>query len=190
MDSSTDITRLLNELSAGDRSAFDQLFTLVYAELRTLAARYMRRERPDHTLQTTALVNGAYLKLIKQTDAPWQTRLHFFAVAATVMRHILVDHARARKTAQRGGDTPRVALDEAAIITTERASELVALDEALKELARLDARQAQVVELRYFGGLTLAEAGEFLGVSSDTVTRDWNSAKAFLYQRIRGRAGG
>lgn len=186
MDSSNDITRLLNDLSSGNQVAFDQLFALVYDELRLLASRYMRRERGDHTLQTTALVNEAYLKLVNRNDATWQTRVHFFAVAATVMRHILVDHARARGSARRGGDTPRVPLDEVAVISPERAAEVVALDEALQELEALDARQARVVELRYFGGLTLAEAAEVLQVSSDTVSRDWNSAKAFLYQRIRG----
>lgn len=186
MDSSNDITRLLNDLSSGNQVAFDQLFTLVYDELRLLASRYMRRERGDHTLQTTALVNEAYLKLVNRSDATWQTRVHFFAVAATVMRHILVDHARARGSARRGGDTPRVPLDEAAVISPERAEQVVALDDALQELAALDARQARVVELRYFGGLTLAEAAEFLQVSSDTVSRDWNSAKAFLYQRMNG----
>lgn len=186
--SSTEITRLLNEWSEGGReggeAAFKKLFPLVYDELRVMAAGYMRRERSDHTLQTTALVNEAYLKLISRSSATWQNRLHFFAVAAIVMRHILVDHARARATARRGGEIERVSLDEAAIITEERASELVALDEALKELAQLDARQAQIVELRYFGGLTLAETAEFLEISPDTVSRDWNSAKAFLYQRI------
>jgi RNA polymerase sigma factor (TIGR02999 family) len=185
VESSKDITGLLNEWSGGKQASFDNLFALVYDELRMMASGYMRRERVDHTLQTTALVNEAYLKLVSRSSATWRNRLHFFAIAATVMRHILVDHARARATARRGGgEMERVALDEAAIISVERASELVALDEALKELARLDWRQAQIVELRYFGGLTLKETAEFLEISPDNVSRDWNSAKAFLYQRI------
>ena len=186
METSNEITRLLNRLSDGDQGAFESLFALVYDELRALASGYMRRERSDHTLQTTALVNEAYLKLVSRPDASWHNRLHFFAVAAGVMRHILVDHARARSAARRGGGAHRISLDDVALISEARAWELVALDEALKELARLDARQARVVELRYLGGLTLAEAAEFLKISPDTVTRDWNSAKAFLYQRVNG----
>jgi RNA polymerase sigma factor (TIGR02999 family) len=183
MDS--EITLLLNELNAGNRAVFAQVFALVHDELRQLASRYMRRERQDHTLQTTALVNEAYLRLVNQ-DAGWRTRLHFFAVAATVMRHILVDHARARNSARRGGGIAHVTLDEAAVLAPERTDEILALDRALDELSALDARQAQVVELRYFGGLTLAETAEYLGVSSDTITRDWNLAKAFLYRQVMG----
>lgn len=186
MNSSKEITSLLNEWSEGDEEAFNRLFALVYDELRVMASGHLRRERADHTLQTTALVNEAYVKLVSQSRVAWHNRLHFFAVAATVMRHILVDYARARSTERRGGGLERVALDEAAIISDERASELVALDEALSELSRMDARQAQIVELRYFGGLTLEETGRFLKISPDTVSRDWNSAKAFLYQRING----
>jgi RNA polymerase sigma-70 factor (ECF subfamily) len=181
-----EITLLLNELSAGNRTAFDRLFALVYDELRRLASQYMRYERPDHTLQTTALVNEAYIRLVNREDSPWRTRLHFFAVAATVMRHILVDHARSRNSGRRGGGATHVSLDAAAVITDDRAEEILALDRALDELAALDARQATVVELRYFGGLTLDEAAEFLAVSPDTISRDWNSAKAFLYRRISG----
>ena len=155
-------------------------------ELRVLAASYMRHERAGHTLQTTALVGEAYMKLVNRSEATWQNRLHFFAVAASVMRHILVDYARARNTQRRGGATEQISIDETATISDERALELVALDAALEELAQLDARQARVVELRYFGGLTLDETAEFLTVSPDTVTRDWNFAKAFLYQRIGG----
>lgn len=185
MPTSTEITSLLKDWSGGDQSAFDRLFTLVYEELRVMASRYMQRERVDHTLQTTALVNEAYIRLASQTDAPWQNRLHFFAVAAKVMRHILVDHARAQRSAKRGGGAEKISLDEADVISQGRALELIALDDALKELVQLDPRQAQVVELRYFGGLTLEEVAQFLKVSSDTVTRDWNSAKAWLYQKIR-----
>ena len=185
IESSKEITALLNELS-DDEAAFDKLFALVYDELRVLASSYMRRERDDHTLQTTALVNEAYIKLVSRSNATWRNRLHFFAVAAMVMRHILVDYARARNSERRGGGAEHVCLDETAIITEERATELLALDEALKELAQLDARQARIVELRHFGGLTLEETAEFLNVSPDTVSRDWNSAKAFLYQRING----
>jgi RNA polymerase sigma-70 factor, ECF subfamily len=184
MKTAGEITALLNEVGAGNREAFDSVFALVYDELRRMASSCMRQERKDHTLQTTALVNEAYMKLVGGGGPQWRTRLHFFAVAATVMRHILVDYARARSTARRGGNAVRVALDEAAIVSPERADEVVAVNAALDELALLDGRQARVVELRYFGGLTLAEAAEVLGVSSDTVTRDWNSAKAFLYQRI------
>jgi RNA polymerase sigma-70 factor (ECF subfamily) len=186
MESSKEITSLLNEWSGGNEGAFNRLFALVYDELCAMASGHLRRERADHTLQTTALVNEAYVRLVSQSCVTWHNRLHFFAVAATVMRHILVDYARARNTGRRGGGLERVALDEAAIISDERASELVALDEALSELSRLDARQAQVVELRYFGGLTLEETARFLKISADTVSRDWNSAKAFLYQRING----
>jgi RNA polymerase sigma-70 factor, ECF subfamily len=182
----TEITLLLNQLSGGDRGAFDRLFSLVYDELRRLASHYMRHERGDHTLQTTALVNEAYVRLVNRDQAGWKTRLHFFAVASTVMRHVLVDHARARNSARRGGGVPHVSLDGAAVITEERADEILAIDRALGELAALDQRQAQVVELRYFGGLTLAEAADFLNTSPDTVSRDWNSAKAFLYRRIGG----
>jgi len=182
----TEITLLLNQLSGGDRGAFDRLFSLVYDELRRLASHYMRHERRDHTLQTTALVNEAYVRLVNRDQGGWKTRLHFFAVASTVMRHVLVDHARARNSARRGGGIPHVSLDGAAVITEERADEILAIDRALDELAALDRRQAQVVELRYFGGLTLAEAADFLSTSPDTVSRDWNSAKAFLYRRIGG----
>ena len=186
MESSKEITSLLNEWSEGDKGAFNRLFALVYDELRVMASGHLRRERADHTLQTTALVNEAYVKLVSQSRVTWHNRLHFFAVAATVMRHILVDYARGRNAKRRGGGLERVALDEAAVISDERASELIALDEALSELSRLDARQAQIVELRYFGGLTLEETAKFLQISPDTVSRDWNSAKAFLYKRING----
>ena len=146
----------------------------------------MRRERSDHTLQTTALVHEAYVRLAGHQQAIVENRLHFFAIAAKVMRQILIDHARTRAYAKRGGGAQKLSLDEVAVLSDERADELVALDEALIELARIDPRQSQIVELRFFGGLTLEETGEFLKVSSDTVTRDWNMAKAWLYRQING----
>ncbi len=186
ISSSKEITRLLKDWRSGDQAAFDALFTLVYDELHLLASSYMRRERAGHTLQTTALVNEAYLKLGSDPDATWQNRLHFFAVAATVMRHILVDHARMRGSEKRGGGAEKISLDKAAAVSAERVVELLALDEALKDLAQFDPRQSQIVELRYFGGLTLDETAEFLQVSPNTVSRDWNAAKAWLYHRING----
>lgn len=186
MSSSEEITRLLKDWGSGDQAAFDALFALVYQELHILASSYMRRERAGHTLQTTALVNEAYLKLGSYADASWQSRLHFFAVAAKVMRHILVDHARTRSSAKRGGGTERISLDKAAVVSAERSAELLALDEALKELSEFDPRQSQIVELRYFGGLTLDETAEFLQLAPNTVSRDWNAAKAWLYDRING----
>jgi RNA polymerase sigma-70 factor (ECF subfamily) len=186
MGISSEITELLGDWRGGRQEAFDQLFTLVYDELRMLASGYMRRERSDHTLQTTALVNEAYLKLVGQKSYKIENRLHFFAVAARVMRQILIDYARARGSSWRGGGATKLSLDEVAILSEERAVELIALDEALKEMAQIDARQSQIVELRFFGGLTLAETARFLNVSPDTVTRDWNMAKAWLYRRING----
>ena len=186
MDSASQITQLLLDWKSGDQAAFDSLFSIVYDELRRLASSYMRRERSDHTLQTTALVHEAYLRIANQEKALVHNRLHFFAVAAKVMRQILIDHARSRNYVKRGSGAAKISLDEAAIISDERAAELIALDTALKELAEIDPRQSQIVELRFFGGLTLAETAEFLGISSDTVTRDWNMAKAWLYRQING----
>jgi RNA polymerase sigma-70 factor (ECF subfamily) len=184
MESANQVTELLVDWGNGNEAAFDGLFAVVYDELRRLASGYMRRERSDHTLQTTALVHEAYLKLVKQSDSPLQSRIHFFAVAAKVMRQILIDHARARQYEKRGGGEQRISLDEAAIISADRAEELVALDEALTELAEIDTRQSQIVEMRYFAGLTIAETAAFLKVSPDTVTRDWNMSKAWLYRRL------
>jgi RNA polymerase sigma-70 factor (ECF subfamily) len=186
MSSAKEISRLLKEWGSGNQAAFDSLFTLVYDELHLLASRYMRRESAGHTLQTTALVNEAYLKLATDPAATWENRLHFFAVAATVMRHILVDHARARNAAKRGAGADKVSLDKVAVISAARGEELLALDEALKDLAQFDPRQSQIVELRYFGGLTLEETAEFLRISTNTVSRDWKAAKAWLYQHING----
>jgi len=170
--------------SNGDESALNKLMPLVYDELRRLAHRYMNREREGHTLQTTALVNEAYLRLVDQSEVHWENRTHFFAVAARVMRHILVDHAREHSRAKRGGKASIVSLDEAATLTPERAHEVLALDEALNELAKIDKRKSEVVELRYFGGLSIDETAEFLKITPTTVSRDWRWAKAWLYKAV------
>ncbi len=182
--SSPQVSQLLQRWSAGDSAAFDQLLPLVYGELRRMARRYMGQQGANHTLQTTALIHEAYLRLVGQEEMRWENRAHFFGVAAQAMRHILVDYARARQTAKRGGEARAVSLEEAAVVSDERAAELVALDEALAELAQLAPRQCQVVELRYFGGLSVTETAEVLKVSPDTVTRDWNQAKAWLYREL------
>ncbi|HJQ24033.1 MAG TPA: ECF-type sigma factor [Blastocatellia bacterium] len=179
-----EITQLLLAWEQGDQRALDQLIPLVEAELHRLASRYMRRERAGNLLQTTALVNEAYLRLIDQRHAQWQNRAYFFGVAATLMRRILVDFARARQVQKRGGAARQVALDEALVISEERDADLVALDEALAALAAFAPRQARVVELRFFGGLSLVETAECLHVSPDTVTRDWHTAKAWLYREL------
>ena len=172
--------------SNGDESALNKLMPLVYDELRRLAHRYMNREREGHTLQTTALVNEAYLRLVDQSEVHWENRTHFFAVAARVMRHILVDHAREHSRAKRGGKAPIVSLDEAATLTPERAREVLALDEALNELAKIDKRKSEVVELRYFGGLSVEETAEVLKVSPITVMRSWSFAKVWLLRELYG----
>jgi RNA polymerase sigma-70 factor (ECF subfamily) len=179
---SQEVTQLLNAWSDGDRSALDKLLPLVEGELHRLAHRYMSHEREGHTLQTTALVNEAYLKLIDQ-KVEWQNRAHFFGIAAQIMRRILIDHARKHLGARRGGGHT-ISLDEVAVVSDERASELVALDEALTTLGRVDERKSRVVELRYFGGLSVEETATVLGVSEDTITRDWRRAKAFLRREL------
>jgi len=184
MEGSSQITELLEDWRSGRNDAFDRLFALVYDELRSLASGYMRRERPDHTLQTTALVNEAYVKLVGHKDSLFQNRLHFFAVAAKVMRQILIDHARTRQYEKRGGKSVRISLDEALIMSQERAADLLALDAALKSLAEIDSRKSQVVELRFFGGMTIEETAEFLSVSFNTVVRDWEMARAWLFRNI------
>ena len=181
---SDELTQLLNSWSNGDDQALDKLIPLVYAELRKLARRYMGRENPDHTLQTSALINEAYLKLVDQQSVQWQNRAHFFAVAAQVMRHILIDHARAHRFAKRGAGAAKVSLDETAVLTDERASELIALDDALTTLASLDLRKSRIVELRFFGGLSIEETAEIMKVSPKTVTREWRSARAWLRQEM------
>jgi RNA polymerase sigma factor (TIGR02999 family) len=178
------VTNLLAAWSGGDRAALERLMPLVERELHLLASRYLRRERPGHTLQTTALVHEAYLRLVDQRDVRWQNRAHFFGIAAQMMRRILVDHARRIAYARRGGGAAKVSLDEACVVSAERAAELVALDDALLALARLDERKCRVVELRYFGGLSVEETAEVLGVSTDTVGRDWRAARAFLRREL------
>jgi RNA polymerase sigma factor (TIGR02999 family) len=182
-----EITQLLMNWSHGDKAALDQLVALVYPELRRLAKRHMNRENPGHTLQTSALINEAYLKLVDQQNVQWQNRAHFFAVAAQVMRHILVDHARTRNYVKRGGGAPKLPLDEAADLTERRAAELVALDDALRDLARLDERRSQIIELRFFGGLSLEETAEVMNISPSTVQREWRAAKAWLHHTIENK---
>ena len=179
-----EMTQLLAAWSDGDREALDRLLPLVEGELHRLAHHYMNRERAGHTLQTTALVNEAYLRLIDQREVRWQNRAHFFAIAAQMMRRILIDHARKHAVAKRGGGARKVSLAEVALLTDERADELVALDEALKVLARIDERKARVVELRYFGGMNVEETAEVLKLSPDTVTREWRRARAWLHREI------
>ena len=186
-----DLTGLLIEWRQGDKAALDRLTPLVYDEIRRIAHRYVQREHEGHTLQTTALVNEAYLRLVGSQNVAWQNRAHFFAVTAQMMRHILIDHARRRHYIKHGGEAQRVAFDEALaneetmLMSRSRAAELVALDEALQELAKIDARKSRVVELRYFGGLSLNETAEVLEVSAMTVRRDWRAAKAWLFRRMK-----
>jgi len=184
--SSHRVTELLVRWREGDRRALDELMPLVYQELHRLAAHYMRGERPGHTLQTSALVNEAYLRLAGGGEIEWQNRAHFFAVAAQAMRRILVDHARRRGNQKRGGGAHKVVLDEALTVSAERAAEVVALDEALARLAEIDPRKSQLVELRFFGGLSIKETAEVLKVSPGTVMRDWTFTKAWLGREIAG----
>ena len=184
--SSHRVTELLVRWRGGDGRALDELMPLVYDELRRLAAHYMRGERPGHTLQTSALVNEAYLRLAGHREMQWQNRAHFFAVAAQAMRRILVDHARRRGGRKRGGGGHKVDLDEALIVSDERAAEVVALDDALARLAEIAPRKSQLVELRFFGGLTIEEAAEVLGVSPGTVMREWTFTKAWLLKEMSG----
>jgi len=182
---SQQVTKLLSAWRGGDEIAQDRLFRVVYSDLRRLAHRYMANERPGQTLQTTALVNEAYLRLVDITQVQWQDRAHFFAVAARVMRRILVDGARARGYQKRGGDAENITLNEELLVTNRPGPDLVALDDALTALAEVDHRKSQVVELRFFGGLNTDEIAEVLGVSSDTVLRDWKTAKVWLLREIR-----
>jgi RNA polymerase sigma factor (TIGR02999 family) len=185
-DQGDDLTGLLLEWRHGDKAALEALTPLVYDELRRIAHRYVRREREGHTLQTTALVNEAFVRLAGAEKIAWQNRAHFFAVTAQVMRHILIDYARRRHYIKHGGQARQVALEDAAAMSQQRAAELVRLDEALEELAKLDPRKSRVVELRYFGGLSLEETAEVLEVSPMTVRRDWRAAKAWLYKAVNG----
>ena len=182
--SHSEVTQLLKDWSSGDSAALDRLIPIVYAELRGIAARYLRRERRDHTLQPTALVNEAYLRLIDQKQVQWQNRAHFIGVAAQMMRRILVDHAKSHNRAKRGGGAQRVSLDDAMAVSDERATDLLELDSALTALATFDDRKSRVVEMRYFGGLTVEETAEVLKVSEMTVAREWKLAKAWLYTHI------
>ncbi|HZN12072.1 MAG TPA: sigma-70 family RNA polymerase sigma factor [Blastocatellia bacterium] len=183
---SHEVTQLLLAWSDGDRAALDQLVPLVYGELRRLAKHHLRRERAGHTLQSAALIHEAYLRLIDVKQVRWENRAHFFAAAARLMRQILVDLARERGTRKRGGDARQVSLDEALVISPPRDEGLVALDEALTALAEVDARKSRVVELRFFGGLSVEETAEALKVSVETVNRDWRFAKSWLSRRLSG----
>lgn len=184
-DASRQVTTLLADWSKGDLKAREALMPLVYNELRRLASSYLRRERSDHTLQATALVHEAYLKLVQQDSVDWQNRHHFFGAAANLMRRILVDHARAHAAEKRGGEAARVPLTEAIAMSQEQPAEMLALDECLTRLAAVDAQQGRIVELRVFAGLTVEETAEILGISPATVKRDWSTAKAWLLHEIR-----
>jgi RNA polymerase sigma factor (TIGR02999 family) len=179
-----EITQLLLAWSQGDRSALDQLIPLVYEELRRLAKHYMGQERPGHALQTTALVNEAYLRLIDASQVKWQNRAHFLAVSAQLMRRVLVDFARSNHQLKRGGKAHRVSLDQALVVSAEQGPNLVDLDDALSALSALDGRQSQVVELRFFGGLSVEETAEALKISPTTVRRDWTLARAWLHREL------
>ena len=183
-DAPQDVTRLLARWGQGDREALDALTPLVYNELRRLAKAHLRRERPDHTLEGTALVHEAYLRLIDQHQVEWKSRNQFFGLAAELIRRILVDHARARVAAKRGGSSSKLYLDDAIVPAQEKDLDLVALDDALQTLARTDPQQSRIVELRYFGGLTIEETAEVLDISPATVKRDWVMAKAFLKREL------
>ena len=179
------VTKLLIELSNGDRDAVDLLLPVIYDELRKLAANYLRRERPDHTLQPTALVHEAYLRLVDQTRVNWQNRAHFFGVAAQIMRRLLVDHARKHNAEKRAQDFQKLSLDENIDRAVERSAELIALDDALKALSALDEQKARMVELRYFGGLSIEETADVLGVTPTTIKRHWRLARAWLYGEMQ-----
>lgn len=190
MPPQSDATELLLAWGNGDESAFDKLVPLVYQEMRVLAQRYMRRERTDHTLQATALVNEAYVRLVDVNRIQWQNRSHFLAVAAQTMRRILVDFARQRHRQKRGGDVMRVTIDDAHDIAQEKGADVVALSDALSALATFDPRMSQVVELRFFGGLSVQETADVLRVSSETVMRDWKTAKAWLLRELSDSKSG
>lgn len=188
--SQEEVTQLLNQWSEGDQAALDRLFPFVYDELRRLANAYLRRERPGHTLQSTALVHEAYLRLVGQREIRWQNRAHFFGIAAQVIRHILVDHARGRISAKRGGGAVNLSLDEGLAVPNKQDLDVVALDDALQGLAKIDPQQSRIVELRFFGGLSIEETAEVVGVSTATVKRDWSVAKAWLYREVSRNPAG
>jgi RNA polymerase sigma factor (TIGR02999 family) len=184
--SSHEVTRLLLSWSGGDQAALEELADVVQPELRKVARRYMARERPGHTLQATALINEVYMRLIDRQNLRWQDRAHFFAVSAWLMRRTLVDHARSRQPLKRGGEAIRVSLDEAAVVSVDRTADLMAIDDALSSLATLDPRKSQVVEMRFFGGLSVEETAEVLKISPTTVKREWRLARAWLYSELGG----
>lgn len=184
-----EVTQLLLAWSGGDETALEKLTPLVYRELHRLAQRYMSRERQEHTLQTTALVNELYLRLVDADQMRWQNRAHFFAVSAQLMRHILVDFARSRKNIKRGGEVIKVSLDDAPVVSEDTDSNLIALNDALNSLAEIDERKAKVIELRFFGGLSIEETAEVLKISGDTVMRDWRLAKLWLLREMAGQGG-
>lgn len=179
-----EVTRILHDWSGGDKKAPERLMPLVYDELRRLARVYLARERVAHTLQPTALVHEAYLRLVDQTRVSWQNRAHFYGIASSMMRRVLIDHARAHVTEKRGGDTIRLSLDDVQIPLEQRAASLLALDEALEKLSQLDERKGRIVELRFFGGLSDEEIAEVLSVSTRTVLRDWKTARLWLYREL------
>ena len=181
---STRVTLLLRRLSGGDQDALTELMPLMYGELHSLASSYLRRERPDHTLQTTALVHEAYLRLVNQNDAQWNERGHFLAVAAQIMRRILVDHARRRKSDKRGGPVAKLPLEEALVVVNGQSEEIMMLDDLLSRLAKIDAKEAQIVELRFFGGLSVEETAAAIGVSPTTVKREWSVARKWLAREM------
>ena len=181
---SENVTRLLQDWGKGDQQALEELLPLIYNELRRLAHNFLYRERPQHTLQTTALVHEAYLKLIDQRDARWQNRSHFFAIAAQAMRRILIDSARRHAAMKRGGPAEKLSLDEAGSVSVEPNANLLALDEALNDLAEIDPQQSRIVELRYFGGLTIEETAEVMNTSPATIKREWAMARAWLHQAL------
>jgi len=183
------ITELLVGYGRGDKEAIDQLMPIVYDELRRQAARYLRREQPGHTLQTTALIHEAYIRLVDQRNVQWQNRAHFFGIAAQLMRRILVDHARTKKRVKRGGSDVRVSLDDATVAVKGQDLDVVALDEALERLAKIDEQQSRVVELRFFSGLTVEETAAVMRISAATVKRDWSMAKAWLHRELSGEIG-
>jgi len=188
MSESNEVTVFLKRWSGGDRAAADRLMTLVYGEMRKLAASYLQRQRPDHTLQPTALVHEAYLKLIDVSQVDWQDRAHFFAVAAQTMRHILVDHARSVAAEKRGGGVRTIALDEAISFADRQEIDLLGLDEALTLLAKQDKQQSRIIELRFFGGMTIEETAAVIKISPATVKREWAVARAWLYRQMNTNA--
>ncbi len=184
MSSQQGVTQLLAEATAGDQGALDVLFERVYGELRALAGNYLQNEREGHTLQATALVHEAYLRIVGQQNIEWQNRAHFFSIAAKVMRNILVDSARAHRADKRGGGTPKISLEDAVSFATEHNVDLVALDEALNRLAEIDSQRSKIVELRYFGGFTIEETASILDLSVNTVSRKWETAKLWLHGQL------